>query len=210
MEQACDGNPFVPPLNHGRLGWFSERLAKHGVKVTKETVRKWFSGETMPRRKPQVALAQILEVDEGWLLTGKSPAFPKVQRKASNVIGDGVVNVVAGFIQIGGGHPSYPEEDDELAQAGKVDLYAIIKGTHYRFHIAKFGGERCGYFIVPQEARGHSIVLGVVPRPDFQVIIYELDWETIETVGARKENVYEVRIADSHRFRQVKSFAERL
>ncbi|TGW07270.1 XRE family transcriptional regulator, partial [Mesorhizobium sp. M2D.F.Ca.ET.145.01.1.1] len=73
MEQACDGNPDVPPLNHGRLGWFVDRLEQHKVQVAKETVRKWFAGETRPRHPAMKALAQILKIDEGWLSAGRAP-----------------------------------------------------------------------------------------------------------------------------------------
>ncbi|MER9524007.1 hypothetical protein NKI96_10525 [Mesorhizobium sp. M0292] len=210
LEQACDGHPDVPPLNFGRLGWFVEQLAMHDVHVANETVRKWFAGETLPRRQPQHALAQILKVDEGWLVTGKSPEFSETQRKNHNVVAGGAVNVVAGFIQIGGGHPSFPEDGDELAKASKINLYAIIRGAHYRFHVSALIGERGGYFVVPHEASANAIVLGVIPLPNFQVSIYELDWATIEKVGSRKPGAYEVRLADTAHFKAITSFAERL
>lgn len=211
LVQACEGNPDVPPLNFGRLGWFVEELEKHGVEVAAETVRKWFAGETMPRRAPAQALARILKVDEGWLLTGKNPNFSEVELRRHNVVAGGVVNVVAGFIQLAGNHPSFPDDDDALAQASKVNLYAIIRGAHYRFHIAPVIGERGGYFVVPHEANSNNtIVLGVVPQPEFKVVIYELDWETIEKVGTRKPNGFEVRIADAHAFKAITSFADRL
>ncbi|TGT90851.1 MULTISPECIES: hypothetical protein [unclassified Mesorhizobium] len=156
------------------------------------------------------ALAQILKIDEGWLSAGRAPDLSEAQRKTHNVVAGGAVNLVAGFIQIGGGHPSFPEENDGVAQANKVNLYAIIRGAHYRFHVAAIIGERGGYFVVPTEARSDVIVLGVVPQPNFQVVIYELDWETIEKVGTRKGDSYEVRLADTHAFKEVKTFSERL
>lgn len=210
LEQACDGNPDVPPLNHGRLGWFVDRLAMHGVEVAKETVRKWFAGETRPRHAPMKALAQILKIDEGWLAAGRAPDLSETQRKTHNVVAGGAVNLVAGFIQMGGGHPSFPEEDDPVAQESKINLYAIIRGAHYRFHVSAIVGERGGYFMVPSESRNNAIVLGVVPQPGFQVVIYELDWETIDKVGTRKGDGYEVRLADTHGFKEVRTFSERL
>lgn len=211
LEQACDGNPDVPPLNYGRLGWFVERLSQHGVEVAAETVRKWFAGETLPRRAPQTALAKILKVDEGWLAAGTSPELSEGQRKTRNIVAGGAVNVVAGFIQLAGSHPSFPEDNDEVARTSKVNLYAIIRGAHYRFHVTAIVGERGGHFVIPHDARtNNTIVLGVVPQPGFQVVIYELDWETIEKVGTRKPAGYEVKLNANSGFKEVKSFADRL
>ncbi|TIT80337.1 MAG: hypothetical protein E5W57_03260 [Mesorhizobium sp.] len=210
LEGACDGNPDVPPLNFGRLGWFAEQLEKHNVSVTPETVRKWFAGETMPRRAAAKALAQILKVDEGWLLTGTAPEFSEGQRKTHSVVAGGAVNVVAGFIQMAGGHPSFPEDNDVVAKANNVSLYAIIRGAHYRLHVTPIVGERGGYFLVPNDTKQGTVTLGVIPNGQFKVVIYELDWPTIEKVGTRKPNGYEIRMADTTAFKEVTTFAERL
>ncbi|QPC91508.1 hypothetical protein [Mesorhizobium sp. INR15] len=210
LERACDGNPDVPQLNHGRLGWFTDQLAKHNVKVSVETIRKWFAGETRPRHLAMIALARILTVDESWLTTGKSPEFTDTQRKMHNVVAGGAVNLVAGFIQMDGGHPSFPDENDSLSTASKIDLYAIIRGAHYRFHINTVLGEDGEqYFLVPHAAREGAIVLGVVPMKGFAVRIYELDWDTIEKVGTRKSHAFEVKLEGST-FKEIKSFADRL
>lgn len=208
LERACDGNPDVPPLNHGRLGWFVEQLEKHDVHVAAETVRKWFAGETRPRHRAMVALAKILKIDEGWLTSGKAAEFSEVQRKTHNVVSSGAANLVAGFIQVDGGHPSFPGEDDSEAKANRIDLYAIIRGAHYRFHISALLGDEAGYFPVPHEAR-NTIVLGVVAGPGFQARIYELDWELIDKGSTRQGAGYEVRLTDGP-FREIKSFAARL
>ncbi|RVC70409.1 hypothetical protein EN759_04125 [Mesorhizobium sp. M00.F.Ca.ET.038.03.1.1] len=210
LVDSCDGNPEVPPINFGRLKWFVEQLEKHGVKVAAETVRKWFAGETMPRQAAAKALAQILKVDEGWLLTGKSPDFSELQLRTHNRVVGGAVNLVAGFIQLASGSPSFPEDDDALAKANQINLYAIIKGAHYRLHVTGIVGEKGGYFFVPNETRNGTIVLGVVPIGQFQVAIYELDWPTIEKEGSRKVNGYEVRLSNTAPFKEIRTFAERL
>lgn len=208
LERACDGNPDVPPLNHGRLGWFVEQLDKHGVEVTQETVRKWFSGETRPRHKAMTALATTLKIDEHWLSSGKAPEFTETQRKQHNVVAGGVVNVVAGFIQMDGGHPAFPAENDASA-AGRIHLYAILKGAQYNFHIVPVIGEGDEqHFVVPHEARD-TIVLGVVPGAPFSVRIFELDWDTINEAGSRKSNGFDVKLAGP-KWREIKSFAERI
>jgi transcriptional regulator with XRE-family HTH domain len=210
LERACDGNPDVPPLNHGRLGWFVEQLTKHNVDVSVETVRKWFAGETRPRHRPMTALAQILKVDELWLSSGKAPEFTESQRRQNNVVAGGAVNVVAGFIQMDGGHPAFPLDNDQDALNNKIHLYSIIRGASYRFHIVTALGEgEDRHFVVPHDAR-NTIILGLVPgdKP-FSVTIYELPWEMIEEAGSRRSNGFDVKL-DGPAWRKIKSFAERL
>jgi hypothetical protein len=208
LESACDGNPDVPPLNHGRLGWFVEQLEDRDIQVTVETVRKWFAGETRPRPAPTTALAQILKVDELWLTNGTLPEFNEVQRKRHNAVAGGVVNLVAGFIQIDGGHPAFPADDDSEAKAKNVDLYAIIRGAKYNFHIAPVLGEGADrHFIVPHEAK-ETVVLGVVPE-GFRVRIFELDWETVMEKCERKSAGYHVPL-EGIILREITSFAERI
>ncbi|MER8924277.1 hypothetical protein [Mesorhizobium sp. M0859] len=209
IERACDGNPDVPPLNHGRLGWFVEQLDKHAVEVTQETVRKWFHGETRPRHKAMTALAQILKVDEGWFSSGKSPEFSETQRKQNNVVAGGAVNAVAGFIQMDGGHPAFPMEEDREAESKKIHLYAIIRGAKYSFHISPALGEGDGrHFLVPHEAEG-TIVLGIIRDGPFSVRILELDWDTIRAAGTRKSTGFDVPL-DGRQWREITSFAERI
>lgn len=209
LKQACEGNPDVSPLNHGRLGWFTHHLEREGVEVTQETVRKWFAGESRPRHKPMAALAKILKVDEFWLGSGKAPEFSDTQRRQHNAIAGGVVNVVAGFIQMDGGHPAFPQPDDQEAIEKAIHLYAILRGAKYNFHILpSLSDDGEPFFIVPLSAR-ETIVLGVHRVAEFEVEIYELDWEAVETVGTRKSTGYQVPLG-AHPWRPIKTFAERI
>lgn len=210
LERSCDGNPDVPPLNHGRLGWFVDGLEKHGVHVTIETIRKWFHGETRPRTKALRALAILLKVDEGWLASGRSPEFSETQRRLHSVVAGGVVNLVAGLIQIDGSHPAFPEEGDSEADDKKVNLYAIIRGAKYSFHVTPtVPDDEELHFLVPVASKG-TVVLGVVrEREGFSFRVFELDWETIEAKGTRKSTAFDVRLAD-HQWREITSFAERI
>ncbi len=116
MKLACDANPDIPQANYGRLGWFTTQLStKFNKAVTIETVRKWFSGEALPRHKTLSYLAHILNVDEAWLTIGKLPELSEKQMKVRDASADGAVNVVAGLISMGGGHPAFPEPDDRRA-----------------------------------------------------------------------------------------------
>lgn len=213
MAQACDGNPHIPPLHYGRLGWFVKQFEEKNKSVTQETVRKWFSGESYPRKTAMSMLAQILAVDEAWLAVGRSPGMTEKQKKVRNATADGAVNVVAGFIQMEGGYPAFPGDDDKRAQAEKIDLYSIIKGAQYAFHIVLGVQTEQGWtFNIPVEALG-TVILGVMPLCDLKCQFVELDAEGIETVGTRKGGVIEVVLGDGEPnwdWKQITTFSERL
>jgi hypothetical protein len=86
---------------------------------------------------------------------------------------DGAVNIVAGFIQMDGGNPAFPDEKDVAAKREHIDLYAIIKGANYSIHVS-LGVEKNGewQFSVPT-GHEHVAVLGVA-REGLWVRIVEL------------------------------------
>jgi transcriptional regulator with XRE-family HTH domain len=209
MAQACDGNPDVPPPNYGRLGWFVAQIEKKsGQVVTQETVRKWFAGEARPRFKTLSTLAQVLKVDEAWLSIGKSPDLNEKQKRVRNASADGAVNVVAGFVGMCGAHPAFPRDDDVRAAQEKIDLYAIIKGAQYAFHVVtgRLAGEDWTVS-VPVEARA-TILIAVLLVGPLQCEFFELDWEQVEVQGKRKGGTFEVE--KSNGWKQIRTFAERL
>lgn len=212
MHQACDGNPKVPPQNFGRLGWFKAQFEERfDHSVTIETVRKWFAGEARPREKPMQYLAQILAVDHSWLALGTEPDVTEKERKVRNASADGAVNVIAGLIESGGGRPAFPLEDDGRARAEKIDLYAVIRGAQYAFHIAAGMRHDDGWhFTVPVEAL-NTLVLGVMVEGT-NVTVLELDREGIEQRGRRKAGHFEV--TDAHgedsAWTRITSFSHRL
>lgn len=209
LELACDGNPRIPSLHFGRLQWFVDRFAEHGQKITAETVRKWFSGETRPRHGAMTILSQILETDTLWLSAGKSLDFSESQRKQHYIVAGGAVNAVAGFIQMHGNYPAFPQDDDKDSEARKINLYAIIRGAKYSFHVTPLVGEGDqAHFAVPHEAVD-TIVLGVVPGDGLSIRVYELDWEGIQELNKRKNMGFEVKL-DDRPWREITSFAERI
>lgn len=74
LNQACDRSPECPPLHGGRLGWLQQMLAREGIRVSVESVRKWLAGEGRPKQDKSEKLAEILEVDAVWLYMGGSKA----------------------------------------------------------------------------------------------------------------------------------------
>lgn len=194
MQIACDNNPDVPLPNYGRLGWFvSEIERRFNVTVTVETVRKWFAGETIPRPKMLGYLAAVLSVDHAWLSVGSNPEISEKQKKVRDATADGAVNLVAGLIQICGGHPAFPTEGDAHAKAKKIDLYAFIKGAQYAFHVAMATNADDGaHLAVPIEAVGAALVLAVIRTGELSFRFFELDAEKIEAEGKRKGEVVNI------------------
>lgn len=204
MALAADGNPHIPGINYGRLGWVAEQFqTKFDRTITNESVRKWFAGEAYPRKTVMPQLAAILGVDEGWLASGGEASDPRA-RRLQNAQADGAVNVLAGFIKMNGSAPAFPDENDQRAESQKVDLYAIIRGAQYSIHVCL---EQDGEFRVPIEALD-TVVIGVRPTAPLSCDFYELDRERVESSGVRKGGSFVV-AADAG-WRKIESFAERL
>lgn len=208
LAMACDGNQSVPPPNFGRLQWFVDQMSdRFGIDTTPETIRKWLAGETMPRQKSLRALAQILSVDEAWLSLGHAPELDSREQKLRNAEADGVVNVVAGFIQMCGANPAFPAVTDARAKREKVDIYAIIRGAQYAFHVTLGAESPDGVkFAVPVEAVD-AFVIGVIRTDDLECQFYEISPELLAN-GKRKGGAIE--IVGTTGLKRIRTFAERL
>jgi len=174
---ACDNHPDCPPLNYGRLRWIVGEFKRlFNITTAIESVRKWHAGEVRPRPNAMRMLAEILDCDERWLSVGdlKNQQWERERRKA---IVSGGVNVVAGMIALDGGHPSFPEPDDKTARG--VDIYAIVKGAHYRIKVAAAESKDNGLkFEVPANY-GELFVVGLIRKGPFNFDLIELDADTI-------------------------------
>jgi len=181
LEQACDGNVNIPQIYHGRLKWFSEQYQERwGRAVPQETIRRWFAGLSKPRQEDLVKMAQILKVDPAWLAIG-------VPNKSTETVmaSNGAVNIVAGFIQMGGGRPALPQDDDDEADKNHIDLYAIVDGAKHNITVVvAVPGEPDAKFVVPVAAK-KNVILGVVRGIGTSVTIYDLEWDTLEKSGTR-------------------------
>ena len=208
LAQACDAHSHVPSLHSGRLTWIQRQLAeRYDMSVSVETVRKWASGEAKPRPPKMEKLAQLLEVDVAWLSMGAGGSLSDRDRRVMNAMADGVVNVVAGLIQMDGGHVAFPEADDVRAKSDHVDLHAIIKGAKYDLHVSLGEPEgRTIRFAVPTNYAA-MVVLGIV-RQGFTFEIYELPAELIET-GSRRGGSIDV-TAKAADMRRIETFTQRL
>jgi len=210
LTSACDNHPDAPDKHDGRLRWLKDELAKRGQLISPETARKWFAGESRPRPAKMGILAQTLEVDPAWLSMGIDPDLGPRERKVRNAMVDGAVNLVAGFIQMDGGHPAFPDDDDKRAKADNVDLYAVIKGASYAFNVCLgTREEELLRFVVPSNYE-NVIVIGVL-RDGFNVKLFEIPSELIADKGHRRGGSVELLVSrDEEQMRWIESFTERL
>jgi transcriptional regulator with XRE-family HTH domain len=216
LAQACEANGSVPAVNYGRLNWFQKQYAdRFGVEIATETVRKWFAGETKPRPQALRQLAEILQVDEAWLSLGTTPDS-KGKKPVQDATASGVVNLIAGLVQMDGGTIAFPEPDDRRAEAENLHIYGIIRGAQFPLHIV-IGEQRDGGnwgFSVPVVAR-EAVVLGLMRLEPFKFRIVELDSEGLGSVGARKGGSIEVEVdndlrSGAHAWAEVTTFSKRL
>lgn len=212
LNQACDANFHCPPLHKGRLSWIADSLSKKLKKtVSLQTAARWLNGEAKPRRDKNDALANLLGVDPIWLYFGIEQDLTPRERKVRNALADGAVNLIAGLIQMDGGYPAFPDEKDARAQREHVDLYAVIKGANYSFHVTVGTKQDDNWqFVVPI---GHEnlVVLGVV-REAFSFRIFELTEDLIANSGGNTRGVsITVPVSDADvTENEIKSFSQRL
>lgn len=172
LAHAAENNPNFPPLYHGLYIAVQDYLAKHDIKVARETVRKWFHGETMPPPGRIEILARIMGVDPAWLSMGETAAKASQMRVTQSRDASAVTNVVAGLIALDGGHPAFPKEGDD-----NVDLHAVIKGASYAFRIASGefpddnDAEKITFTLKP--TGDETMVLGVLVS-GFNIRIFDL------------------------------------
>jgi hypothetical protein len=71
LSAACDEHPDCPPLHKGRQVWLKAQLAREGLFVTTEGIRKWLAGESRPKEENAEKLARVVAKDPNWLRFGK-------------------------------------------------------------------------------------------------------------------------------------------
>lgn len=208
MDQAADMHPHCPAKFAGRGPWLVQEMQRRGHRVSTETVSKWFEGESLPKPDKREALAEALGVDTAWLILGVDAALAPKERKLRNAQADGVVNVVAGIIQMDGGHPAFPDEADKRASKEQIDLYAVIRGANYSLNIALGEAEdRFRKFVVTSSLGENVIVIGAV-KVGTGFELYELTPEVLET-GQRRGGSIEV-VAPTAKLKLITGFSDRL
>lgn len=193
FHDVCEGHPLVPQFNLGRLTWIRDQLElRFGISVSRETIRKWYSGVTIPRHDKIKALAELLGVDDGWLAFGIRPDIDVKQRPARKLAENGAINAVAGFIQLSGGHCALPEPGDPNEF---VDIYAIVGGRQRNIAVclAKEDADRIR-FEAPNEYN-KCIVVGVIVTGVGSVDMMIIPHAVIEKFGERRGAFIEVSVS---------------
>jgi transcriptional regulator with XRE-family HTH domain len=209
FNHAADMNPNVPPMRQGRYVYIKDQLAKRGQEVSVESIRKWFSGESMPHKDRVEHLAEVLKVDASWLMLGEDASDTPQQRRARNAMVSGAVNFVAGIAQMDGAVVAFPEDDDRFAIAQHIDLHAIIRGANYPLHVI-VAEEREGgqiVFSVPTDLR-NTVPIGVMRLEGFNFSVFEITDEAIELGTPGQRGKIEVNVR-SQGVREITSFKER-
>lgn len=187
LDVAMNSHPGAPDA-HGRQKWLRERLITYGnTDVSPEAVRKWFAGLSRPRPSIMRELARVLEVDEAWLSLGLTPVETPVKAEERNALTRGSVNVMAGLIQMFGGHIAFPEPGEE-----GIDVHAIINGKRLQVEI-KTPVPAADGTLKLAIAKGWEkrIVLAVVREDPFNIRIFRVPSEMIEA-GRRRGGYIEI------------------
>jgi transcriptional regulator with XRE-family HTH domain len=133
LTLAADRSDGVPRINGGRFSHIMRQMKIQGHPVSRETIRKWFSGEARPRADKMPALATVLKVDEAWLAVGKSPSSLPAVSKALEVHNEAGVNLVMGIMGLAGATCALPDSNDPLSDS--VHFYAILNGRQKRVFV---------------------------------------------------------------------------
>lgn len=170
LNQACDDVPHIIPAHgEGRQIELAKRLG-----MSQEGIRKWFAGESMPRREAMQKLARLLEVEEPWLALGIMPEIGREEKRLNARNTDGAVLLTMGLITIGGGVCAIPGDNDP--RKAYVDFYAILRGTQMAIHVcfARNSGPGSWDVTVPREYK-EVRTLVVIPLGDSRFDLLDLD-----------------------------------
>lgn len=126
LTQACDESPLVPEHGRGRQIYIAKKM-----EVTQEAVRKWLTGESLPRPEKVKELAKVLGVDHLWLSMGVSPLEINERRQVAQR-GDAAVYGVMSYLLLAGYHVAVPQGESN------VDIFAIKHGTQLSI-VARMG-----------------------------------------------------------------------
>lgn len=196
LERACEDHPHCPTDEYrGKQKWLREALEdKFGeeYKNSPEAVRKWFSGETRARPRVMKAIASILNVDEGWLSLGIVPEMTQREKKKRGYTAEGGAFLVAGLIQISGGHTTFPAP----SSVQSPDLIAIIDGDAVEIDVplARMISNKVYTLTIKRSYEDHAVV-GVIPN-GFGARLIRIATHVIAQHGARRGDYLELDITE--------------
>lgn len=188
LIEACDASPNIPEYGKGR-----QVVIANELNISQEAVRKYFSGESMPKQEKMRKLATFLEVEQAWLALGEKSEVSRDAKRLAGKIADASVMFTAGTIQLAGGNCAFPPEDDP--RASYVDIYAIIKGVRHDINVASAHEISPGMFevIIPREFKDLKCIACVIwQAPCFDLL--ELSTDLIDRHKVRRSVDYSVTI----------------
>ncbi|MEN3144573.1 hypothetical protein ABDF71_21525 [Ochrobactrum sp. WV_118_8] len=192
MEIALDNHPRAPAMNAGRLTWLLNEMKMNGAEVTLQSIHRWYHGNAKPRSMKLAALSKVLGVDPTWLTSGKLPELDDRASRQFEIVGDGSVNCLIGFIQMAGWQCAIPDANDD--NSSFVHFYAIVKGRQLRIHgsPASDTGEP-GLFRFRFTNRFEKcLVLGVCRTAPFRIDVLPFTAELIRKHGEQKDGMTEL------------------
>ncbi|MEM9421084.1 MAG: hypothetical protein AAF986_01035 [Pseudomonadota bacterium] len=188
LKQAMEMHPQAPEAEHGRLTWLRKYLAdEHDMQVTLSTVHKWASAQSVPRRQKLMILAEALNVDETWLLTGKTPSTTPDKQRQEARRASGAVMYLAGLVELQGGHVAFPTADDMHETQHNVHLFMTFEGSLRRITVIK-GIEEDNHVIfnIPAPTLPGAWFIGVAADPaagSGSFALYDLSETRSESLG---------------------------
>lgn len=189
FTQACNDSTIIPEYGKGRQVAIAKRL-----NVTQEAVRKWFTGEAVPRPEKMQELASYLEVDEAWLALGIKPEMGRDERRKANRMSSAAVYMVTGLVMMEGGNVAWPSERDPRSRY--VDIYAIMRGVQVALHVCAGREVSNGSFelIIPREYQDVRCV-GFISAGVGKFHLIDLPTELINAHKAKKSGEYAITVS---------------
>lgn len=170
LESACD-EAGIPGFRQGRQSHFKRQLG-----VSPEAVRRWFSGESIPRQETIRKLAKMLKVDPAWLQYGSAPEVQTIEKPLD---ANAATLHVAATMQFAGFTVAF-------SGAGDADFVAIKRGVSYNVKVVSARHTRDGYvFEAPYDSE-RFFVVGVAREKD-EILAFVLDHGHLE--GAEVKNL---------------------
>jgi transcriptional regulator with XRE-family HTH domain len=122
FARACAANADVPEYGHGQQVYIAK-----AVGVSQEAVRKWFAGESQPRKATMELLANLLKVEHVWLSLGvehsETNRFREVARRQ-----DADLYALTSYLISAGGGVAF-----EKSETASADITCVINGEILMF-----------------------------------------------------------------------------
>lgn len=193
LNRACDDVPhIIPPYGEGRQIELAKKMG-----MSQEGVRKWFAGESMPRREAMRRLAAILEIEEPWLALGITPEITKAEKKVNARIVEGAVLLCMGLMTMAGGTCAQPGESDP--NAAFVDFYAIMRGMQFSINVSLARQVSSGHFVMPIPRQFMQVrVIGVIPLGKGRFDFIDMPSGAIDEHKTRKAGDFVVSVSQAN------------